>query len=62
MLCAVVFLPPADIVQSFEELIDEIRNTYNKKVDKFLNYFKDNCISRLRKNAPFLPLSFALDL
>ena len=62
MLCAVAFLPPADIVQSFEELIDEIRNTYNKKVDKFLNYFKDNCISRLRKNAPFLPLSFALDL
>ena len=62
MLCAVAFLPPADIVQSFEELIDEIRNTYKKKVDKFLNYFKDNCISRLRKNAPFLPLSFALDL
>ena len=62
MLCAVAFLPPADIVQSFAELIDEIRNTYNKKVDKFLNYFKDNCISRLRKNAPFLPLSFALDL
>ena len=62
MLCAVAFLPPADIVQSFAELIDEIRNTYNKKVDKFLNYFKDNCISRLRKNAPFLPLLFALDL
>ena len=62
MLCPVAFLPPADIVQSFAELIDGIRNTYNKKVDKFLNYFKDNCISRLRKNAPFLPLSFALDL
>ena len=62
MLCAVAFLSPADIVQSFAELIDEIRNTYNKKVDKFLNYFKDNCIGRLRKNAPFFTLSFALDL
>ena len=40
MLCTVAFLPPADFIQSFEELAEEIRNIYNGEVDELLNYLK----------------------
>ena len=62
MLCAVAFLPPADIIQGFEELVNKIRNIYNDKVNEFLDYLKDNFIGRFRRNATCRPPSFALDL
>ena len=37
MLSAVAFLPPADVIQDFEELVDEIRNIYNDEVDEVLD-------------------------
>ena len=57
MLCAIAFLPPTDVIQGFEELVNEIRNIYSDKVDKILDYFEDNFIYRFRRNP-----SFALDL
>ena len=62
MLCAIAFLPAADVIQGFEELVDEIRNIYNDEVDELLDYFEDNFIGRFRRNAPRRPPSFALDL
>ena len=62
MLCAIAFLPLADVSQGFEELVDEIRNIYNNKVDELLDYFEDNFIGRFIRNAPRCPPSFALDL
>ena len=49
MLCTVAFLPPADVIQGFEELVEEIRNIYNDEVDELLNYFEDNFIGCFRE-------------
>ena len=38
MLYAVAFLPPADVVQGFQELVDEVRYIYNDEVDQLLDY------------------------
>ena len=37
MLPAIAFLPAADVIQDFEELVDEIRNIYNDEVDELLD-------------------------
>ena len=37
MWSAIAFLPPADVIQDFEELVDEIRNIYNGEVDELLD-------------------------
>ena len=37
MLSAIAFLPLADVIQDFEELVDEIRNIYNDEVDELLD-------------------------
>ena len=42
MLCAIAFLPPANVIQGFEELVNEIRNIYNDEVDELPNYFEEN--------------------
>ena len=60
MLCAIAFLTPADVIQGFEELVNEIRNSYNDKVDELLDYFEDNFISHFSRNAPHCPPMFAL--
>ena len=62
MLYAVAFLPPADVVQGFQELVDEVRYIYNDEVDQLLDYFKDNFICCFRKNTLCRPPSIALDL
>ena len=62
VLCTIAFFPPVEVIYSFQELVYEIRNDYNNKVDKLLNHFEDNFISRSRRNAPFFPPSIALDL
>ena len=49
MLYAVAFLPPADVVQGFQELVDEVRYIYNEEVDQLLDYFKYNFICCFRK-------------
>ena len=58
MLCAIAFLPTADVIQGFEELVHEMRNIYKNEVDELLDYFEED---RFRRNAPRRPPSFALD-
>ena len=53
MLCAIAFLTPADVIQGFEELVNEIRNSYNDKVDELLDYFENNftCLTEQTMNS-----------
>ena len=53
MLCAIAFLTPADVIQGFEELVNEIRNSYNGKVDELLDYFENNlaCLTEQTMNS-----------
>ena len=62
MLCAIAFLPPGDVTQGFEELVNEIGNSYNDAVAELLDYLEDNFMGRYRRNAPCRPPLVALDL
>ena len=52
MIAATAFLPPADVIQGFDDLCIEIRNLYQAEVDDLLEYFEDTYIGRFRRNAP----------
>ena len=41
VLCALAFLPPNDVVQGFDELVDLIRTNYNNDVEDLLEHFED---------------------
>jgi hypothetical protein len=64
MISAIAFVPPANVIQAFEDLSDDIRNLYNGTVGigQLLDYFEDNYIGRFRRNAPRTPPLFAIDL
>ena len=62
MLCATAFLPPAQVIEGFENLAGNLRNLYDDEVDELLEYFEDNYVGRFRRNAPRRPPLFALDL
>ena len=40
MLCSISFLPTADVIQGFEELVGGIRNIYNEEADKNLLFWR----------------------
>ena len=52
MLAALAFVPPNDVIDSFETLADYSRNGYWQGLDDMLDYFEDNYIGRFRRNAP----------
>ena len=62
MSCATAFPPPAQVIEGFENLADNLRNLYGDEVDELLEYFEDNYAGRFRRNAPRRPPLFALDL
>ena len=62
MLCAVAFMPPDNVIASFEELSDLISDTYQGKIDDLLDYFKETYIGRYRRNAERRRPLFALNL
>ena len=41
MLAALVFVPPNDIIDSFDTLADYRRNGYEQDLNNMLNYFED---------------------
>ena len=62
MIAAVAFVPPNDTVAVFEELSDEIRNTYNADADQILDYIEDSYTGRYRRNAPRRPPLFSIEM
>ena len=52
MLAALAFVPPNDVIDSFDTLADYSRNGYGQDLDDMLDYFEDNHIDRFRNNAP----------
>ena len=52
MLAALAFVPPNDVIDSFDTLADYSRNGYGQDFDDMLDNFKDNYIGRFRCNAP----------
>lgn len=62
MICALAFLPPNDVINGFDDLSNEIRNTFNGDADDLLEYFEDTYIGRFRRNAPRRAPLFAIEL
>ena len=62
MIAALAFVPPQDVVNSFDELCVAIRNQYDGDADKVLDYFEDTYIGRFRRNSPRRPRLFPIEL
>ena len=52
MLAALAFVPPNDVIDSFDTLADYSRNGYWQGLDDMLDYFEDNYFGRFRHNTP----------
>ena len=52
MLAALTFVPPNDVIDSFDTLADYSRNGYGQDLDDFLDYFEDNSKGWFRHNTP----------
>ena len=48
MIAALLFVPPFDVEDDFEELAFEIRNRFNIEGDNVLDYFEDTYIGRFQ--------------
>ena len=48
MLAALAFVPPNDVIDSFDTLADYSRNGYGQDLDNMLDYFEGNCIGRFQ--------------
>ena len=62
MLAALAFVPPNNVIPYYEELCDNIRNTFNEDCDDVIEYFEDNYIGRFRRNDPRRAPTFSIDL
>jgi len=51
MVAALTFVPPQDVIASFELFCDQIRLTNGDDADLVLDYFEDNYMGRFRANA-----------
>ena len=61
MVVALAFVPPQDVITSFDLLCDKIRLTYGDDADRILGYFEDNYIRRFRANAQRRALIFPIE-
>ena len=50
MLAALAFVPPNDIIDSFDTIRDYSRNGYGQDLDDMLDFFEENYIGRFRHN------------
>ena len=61
MLCAVVFMPPDNIIAGFQKFFDLIGDNYQGEMDDLFDYFKGTYIGRYRRNNERWPPLFALN-
>ena len=61
MVEAMAFVPPQDVIASFDLLCDQIRLTFGDAADRVLDYFEDNYIGRFRANAQHRAPIFPID-
>ena len=62
MIAALAFVPPQDVVNSFDERCVVIRCQYDGDDDEVLDFFEDTYIGRFRRNAPRRPPLFPIKL
>ena len=62
MIAALAFVPPQDVVNSFDALCLVIRNQYDGDADEVLDYFENTYIGRFLRNAPRRPPLFPIEL
>lgn len=62
MLAALAFVPPNDVIFSFDLLSDHCRNNFDQDLDDLLDYFENNYIGRFRHNAPRRRPTFGIHL
>ena len=55
MIPALAFIPPNDVVNAFERLINLIRNQYGDAADRVLGYFEDTYIKVEKKRSLSYP-------
>ena len=62
MIAALAFVPPQDVVNSFDELCAVIVNQYDGDADEVLDYFENTYVGRFRRNAPRRSPLFPIEL
>ena len=62
MIAALAFVPPNDIIASFDLLVVEIRQNFNGVADDLLEYFEDTYTGRFRRNLPRHAAMFGIEL
>ena len=62
MIMALAFVSPADVIPTFEDLWDEIRQRFQGDLDEVLDYFEDTYIGRPRRNRQRAAPTFSIDL
>ena len=55
MISAIAFVPPDDVIESFDILTDELRRQFGDALEDLLQYFEDTYIGRFRRNLPSTP-------
>ena len=62
MIMALAFVRPADVIATFEDLCDEIRQRFQDDLDEVLDYFEDTYIGRPRRNRQRAAPTFSINL
>ena len=62
MIAALAFVPPQDVVNSFDKFCLVLRNQYDGHADEVRGYIEGTYIGRFRRNAPRRPPLFPIEL
>ncbi|XP_066914227.1 uncharacterized protein [Clytia hemisphaerica] len=62
MIPALAFIPEDDVIDVFEELVDQLRELYGADLDALIDYFEDTYIGRFQRNRPRRRPLFAIEL
>ena len=62
MISAIAFVPPDDVIESFDILTDELRRQFGDTLEDQLQYFEDSYIGRFRRNLPRRAPMFTIEV